>query len=80
MKFKCPGSIGIRRPTIEIIKCPERGEEVEIFTDEQKAKCENCGATVFREASPSCTEWCSYAEKCVGEELYKKLKKEKEGG
>ncbi|ATZ61723.2 MAG: hypothetical protein BME93_01380 [Methanosarcinales archaeon Met12] len=72
MEIKCPGSLSIRRPTIEIIKCG-CGWEVEIFTDEQKAECENCGATVFRDARPSCVEWCPYAEKCIGEEKYKKI-------
>jgi NADH pyrophosphatase NudC (nudix superfamily) len=73
MELKCPGSSSILRPTIELIPCPRCGGEVEIFTDEQKAGCENCGATVFREASPSCIEWCSCAEKCIGEEKYKRI-------
>ncbi|MCS4540996.1 MAG: hypothetical protein HY929_01535 [Euryarchaeota archaeon] len=77
MEVKCPGSAAIRRPTIVIVKCTNCGEEVEIFADEMKAKCDKCGTIVFRESVPSCIEWCSYAKKCIGEEKYKKIIEEK---
>jgi len=71
---KCPGTINIRTPTIEIKKCPECGEEVEIFSDEMKAVCENCGFIIYNDLQ-SCIEWCRYARECIGEELYSRLKK-----
>ena len=71
---KCPGAAHIRTPTIKIKKCPECGEEVEIFSDEMRVKCSNCGFIVYNDLQ-SCMQWCKYAEKCVGEELYKKLRK-----
>jgi hypothetical protein len=71
--LKCPGSSGVLRPTIELLPCPKCGREVEIFTDETRAECE-CGGVVYRDLN-SCIEWCSFAEKCVGEEKYKELKK-----
>lgn len=73
---KCPGAARIRTPTIKIKKCPECGEEVEIFSNELQVKCSNCGFTVYNDLE-SCVQWCKYAKECVGEELYKKLKKKK---
>jgi hypothetical protein len=70
MERLCPGTTGVRRPTIELISCPVCGREVEIFSDEHRTKCK-CGAIVFREKSPTCFEWCKYAEKCK-EELKKR--------
>ncbi|MHC4616633.1 MAG: HD domain-containing protein [Planctomycetota bacterium] len=49
------------------VKCPACGQAVEFFKDEPKLKCRNCGQTV---ANPKidlgCTEWCQYAQQCVG--------------
>jgi len=74
---KCPGAANIRTPIPSCKKCPECGEEVEIWSDELKTKCTNCGATVFREDVPSCIEWCQYAKECIGEKKYNQLMKEK---
>ena len=73
---KCPGAANIRTPTIEIKKCPECGKEVEIFSDEMKVNCSNCGFTIYNNLQ-SCVQWCKYAKECVGEGTYKKLKKKK---
>ncbi|MDI6655322.1 MAG: hypothetical protein QME59_05485 [Candidatus Hydrothermarchaeota archaeon] len=51
--FKCPGSEAVKRPEIILLTCPKCGEEVEIFSDEQAAKC-SCGNVV-----------CKYAKECV---------------
>lgn len=40
---KCPGSAHLTNPTIEIKKCPECGEVVEIFSNDIKVECPNCG-------------------------------------
>ena len=58
--------------------CPQCGGDVEVWTHELKATCPHCGATVFKEKSPSCIDWCQYAKECVGEELYAKLVEGKE--
>ena len=73
---KCPGAIGIRTPTIIIKKCPECDREVEIFSNEMQTKCSKCGFTIYNDLE-SCVQWCQYAEECVGEEVYKKLKKKR---
>lgn len=69
----CPGAANIRRPTLKIKKCPECGEEVEVFSTDIKVDCSNCGFTVYNDLE-SCIQWCKHAEKCVGGERYKKLK------
>ena len=73
---KCPGAVGIRTPTIIIKKCPECGREVEIFSNEMQTKCSKCGFTIYNDLE-SCVQWCQYAKECVGEEMYKKLKKKR---
>jgi predicted RNA-binding Zn-ribbon protein involved in translation (DUF1610 family) len=76
---KCPGAANIRTPKIIIKKCPECGNEVEIFSDEMKVKCDNCGSIIYNESFlQSCVHWCKYAKECLGEELYNKLRKESE--
>ena len=78
MLDKCPGAANIRIPIPSYKECPQCGEEVEIWSDELKAKCLKCGATVFKEDTPSCIEWCQFAKECIGEERYNRLMKEKE--
>ncbi len=71
---KCPGAANIGTPTLSIKKCPECGKEVEVFSTDVEVMCSNCGFTVYNDLE-SCIQWCKYAEECVGEEQYKKLKK-----
>jgi len=71
---KCPGAIGIRTPTLKIKKCPECGGEVEVFSNDVQVKCDKCGFAVYNDLE-SCIQWCKYAKECVGEEVYKKLKR-----
>jgi len=68
----CPGAIGIRRPTIKVKICPKCGEEMEIFSDEVKVNCSNCGFTIYNDLE-SCIQWCQYAKECVGEAAYEEL-------
>jgi len=63
MKSTCPGLDNFVRPKPEYITCPNCGNEVEIWTDEEETTCESCGATVSRKVL-SCLEWCEYADKC----------------
>ena len=34
--------------------------------------CDNCGFVAYNDLS-SCIQWCKYARKCVGDEMYEKL-------
>lgn len=75
MYNKCPGQ-DMRNLRVSLHKCPSCGTEVEIFSDELKVKCHNCGQNVHREKTPSCIEWCSSARQCLGEERWKELRDE----
>jgi endogenous inhibitor of DNA gyrase (YacG/DUF329 family) len=72
----CPGAINIREAKPDDVNCPRCGKEVEIWSDEVTARCPNCGAQVSREQGPSCIDWCSFAEGCIGTEKYQRLKKD----
>lgn len=73
MSGKCPGQDD-RWLRVELFKCSNCGEEVEIFSNETRVKCDKCGNWVEKEKLPSCIEWCASARQCLGEERWKKLK------
>jgi len=79
----CPGSAGIRTPTLQVKRCPECGEEVEIFSNEVSATCGRCGFIIYNDRA-SCIRWCRYAAECVGPELVRTFRdpdgKERDGG
>jgi NADH pyrophosphatase NudC (nudix superfamily) len=76
MPSKCPGQ-DTRNLRVSLIKCPNCGAEVEIFSDEVKVKCQKCGKPVYRERLPSCIEWCAAARQCLGEERWKALQQDR---
>lgn len=63
MNRTCPGLDNHLRPKPEYITCPKCGSDVEIWTDEEEAKCPDCGIKVSRNIQ-SCLDWCEYANKC----------------
>lgn len=71
--MKCPGQ-DTRNLRVELIKCPDCGYEVEIFSDESKVRCFRCKQIVYREKLPSCIEWCASARQCLGEERWRQLR------
>jgi len=66
----CPGARFLRQPKPQIIPCPSCGEEVEIWSDEIRGFCRNCGRTVLKDAAASCLDWCEHARECVGAGTY----------
>ena len=72
----CPGFEAFKGLSAFECKCPNCGHEVEIFSDEMRAKCQKCGTMVFKEKVPSCIEWCASARQCLGEERWKALRGE----
>ena len=58
--------------TIEDKICPNCGCEVEIFSVDTEAVCENCGTVIYNDTL-SCVQWCRYARQCVGEQTYERL-------
>ena len=75
MPMKCPGQDD-RFLRVELYICSNCGAEVEIFSNETKVKCDECGEWVYREKLPSCIDWCAAARECLGEERWNKLKGE----
>jgi uncharacterized paraquat-inducible protein A len=73
----CPGSIGIREPKPEYELCQRCGYEVEIWTDELKARCPRCRTLLLKGREASCIDWCQYARECIGEEAYARLMADK---
>ena len=75
MVNRCPGQ-DPRNLRVSLHKCPGCGAEVEIFSDEIKVKCPQCGMAVYREKVPSCIDWCASARQCLGEKRWRELKGE----
>lgn len=62
------------KPQVGILEktCPNCGHEVELFTIDTEATCENCGFVIYNDLL-SCVQWCKYAKQCVGEEMYEHM-------
>ena len=73
----CPGAVHLKTPTLTLKKCPQCGEEIEIFSSDTSASCPGCGYVIYNDTL-SCIQWCKYAKECVGEEMYRKFYKPKE--
>ncbi len=52
--------------------CPQCGAEIEIFSVDTQAVCENCGFVIYNDTL-TCVQWCKYARKCFGDEAYETL-------
>ena len=61
-------------PTLTIQKCPQCGEDVEMFSSDAKVHCSKCGLTVFNDMN-LCVHWCAHAKECWGTEHYEQFKK-----
>jgi HD superfamily phosphodiesterase len=70
----------MRQPKPELFPCPSCGKEVEIWTDEFRARCRNCGKPVYRSREMSCLEWCAMAEECVGTQVFSRYRTNREIG
>ena len=75
MTTKCPGQ-DMRKLRVKLYKCQNCGKEVEIFSDELKLKCPQCGKYVYTEKTPSCIDWCASARQCLGEDRWRELRGE----
>ena len=64
------------KPQISIMDkiCPQCGHEIEIFSIDTEAVCENCGFTIYNDTL-TCVQWCKYAKLCVGEDMYNQMMK-----
>ena len=58
-----------RTPTIIEKVCPHCGNLIEMFSIDSQMACEKCGFVAYNDTL-SCVQWCKYARKCVGDEMY----------
>ena len=72
MAYNCSGRSNFGTPTLRVMKCPDCGEEIEIFSTDVKAECPGCGHVMYNDIN-LCIQYCAHAEECVGTELYNKL-------
>ena len=72
MAYECAGKSNFGTPTLRVMKCPECGSEIELFSTDVKATCDKCGFVVYNDIN-ICVTYCAHAEECVGTELYNKL-------
>ena len=63
-----------RTPTIIEKVCPQCGAEIEMFSIDTQMACEKCGFIAYNDTL-SCVQWCQYARKCVGDEMYEVMMK-----
>ena len=63
-----------RTPTIIEKICPQCGELIEMFSIDTQMTCEKCGFIAYNDTL-SCVQWCQYARKCVGDEMYEVMMK-----
>lgn len=61
-----------RTPTIIEKVCPQCGELIELFSIDTQVSCEKCGFVAYNDTL-SCVQWCQYARKCVGDEMYERM-------
>ena len=61
-----------RTPTIREKTCPVCGNTIEIFSTDTQVACDKCGFVVYNDTL-SCVQWCKYARKCVGDEMYERM-------
>ncbi|MEM3003882.1 MAG: hypothetical protein QXK96_01105 [Candidatus Bathyarchaeia archaeon] len=74
LPITCPGVSRFVRPKPESITCPKCRKALEIWSDEDRTRCDGCGAQVIRESEASCLDYCEYADKCrdlIGQKLKK---------
>jgi DNA-directed RNA polymerase subunit RPC12/RpoP len=63
----CPGLRDFLQPKPAYIKCHVCGADLEIWSDEDKTTCSECGAEWKRpDKSSACLEYCQYADICRG--------------
>ena len=74
----CPGSLSLKEPKPEYQVCSRCGYEVEIWTDEFKRRCPQCGGLIVKGRQNSCIDWCQYAKLCVGDETYARIMAERQ--
>lgn len=63
-----------RTPQIMEKICPQCGNIIELFSIDTHMPCEHSGFVAYNDAL-SCVQWCKYARKCVGDQMYQQMMK-----
>jgi len=71
----CPGAMVFKDARPDYIDCPHCGVEMEIWSDEPLARCDNCNRWVSQERGASYIDWCQAAVQCIGLETYERLQR-----
>ena len=58
--------------SIAEIICPQCGNPVEVFSTDTEVVCDKCGFVIYNDML-SCVQWCKYARKCVGDQMYEQM-------
>ena len=61
-----------RTPTLHEKICPNCGNVIELFSIDTQVACDVCGFVAYNDTL-SCVQWCEYARKYVGDEMYEKM-------
>ncbi len=61
-----------RTPTLLEKTCPQCGSVIEIFSIDTEVVCDTCGFVAYNDTL-TCVQWCKYARKCVGDEMYEHM-------
>ena len=61
-----------RTPTLHEKICPQCGNVIELFSIDTQVASDRCGFIAYNDTL-SCVQWCEYARKCVGDEMYEKM-------
>ncbi len=68
------GCQGKPQTSIEEKRCPQCGNLIEIFSVDTQVACDKCGFVIYNDTL-NCVQWCKYARKCVGDEMYEHMMK-----
>ena len=61
-----------RELSLEEKVCPRCGNLVEVFSIDTEVVCDRCGFVIYN-GPLSCVQWCKYAKRCVGPEMYERM-------
>ena len=66
MLRSCPGARALKDARPENVVCQHCRTEVEVWSDEVRARCPKCHAWVYLDQGVTCLDWCAQGERCVG--------------
>jgi len=78
MLSSCPGARSIKELVPSDVRCCACGTEVEIWSDEFRVRCPECGEWVMGAQGPTCLDWCAMAQECVGKATFDAYRRTRE--